>query len=628
MTTYSLLPLAGAGWQFLDDNGRILQNGRLYTYLAGGTTPAQTWQDYQGNASNGVYVQLDPTGRPPAEVWGDSEKTYKIEVRNEDAVPIRTYDHVPCMASAAQFSGAGAAGAIGFSWQASYTAISVGSALQSTIQTVASIADLRLNDSDGFDVSVFVLGYYAPGDFGGGLFEYDVNEVGADNDGTIIVDGAGRRWVRYLPDGSICPQMFGAKCDTATDDTLAVQAMFDAADRPEGNLIRLIAGECQITDTIFIRHACSVVGYGAAETASGTPYAGFVSNFASGDVFQVVTSQACHFANFGIRAATTRTSGFDILVVGDGTLQPVGFTFHGLQLNGCQSGLGAYNGRQFAFTQNYILNYGYNGTGVGIYYPSTNFTDSGDNVIDGNWFQSNVSGLAGFAFAAVQLEKTFAVAITSNKFFGAKYGIQCFVKDTSANLLVQANSFEQQETRHIDIQQSVAGKQIGNIIITGNEFSQLNSGVSPTVNPSTPSIYVQAGAAAYVVNMVLSNNVFNHSYTTNASAVALEDGTGVIAQGNIFNLFSNAQPFSFQTGGNATNVKLLDNIFNNQTTAQRYKTLNSSTLVRDFGLAFADLGSWANGSEIYVTDGTAGSPLTGGGTGSQGFRINGAWKGI
>ncbi len=68
-------------------------------------------------------------------------------------------------------------------------------------------------------MAVYVLGYYAPGDLGAGAFEYDPNESGADNDGTIIVDAAGRRWVRYLPDGSLNPQMFGAKCDTATDDT-------------------------------------------------------------------------------------------------------------------------------------------------------------------------------------------------------------------------------------------------------------------------------------------------------------------------------------------------------------------------------------------------------------------------
>jgi hypothetical protein len=46
-------------------------------------------------------------------------------------------------------------------------------------------------------------------------------------------------------------------------------------------------------------------------------------------------------------------------------------------------------------------------------------------------------------------------------------------------------------------------------------------------------------------------------------------------------------------------------------------------------IAFANVGTPANGTMLYVTNGTAGSnPLTGGGTGCVAIRQNGAWKGL
>lgn len=99
MVDVSMSLLGGAGWQFFDDSGDILAAGRIYTYEAGGSTPAATYADSSGNTSNGVYVQLDSAGRPSAEIWLLTTQNYKFTVKKfvSSGVysDIRTYDNIP-----------------------------------------------------------------------------------------------------------------------------------------------------------------------------------------------------------------------------------------------------------------------------------------------------------------------------------------------------------------------------------------------------------------------------------------------------------------------------------------------------------------------------------------------------
>jgi len=83
----------------------------------------------------------------------------------------------------------------------------------SDIYQVDSIAALKalttLNDC------ALVLGYYAPGDGGGGLFRYDPNNTSNDDGGIVIAPTNGQgRWIRQLAaSGTINVQEFGARGD-------------------------------------------------------------------------------------------------------------------------------------------------------------------------------------------------------------------------------------------------------------------------------------------------------------------------------------------------------------------------------------------------------------------------------
>jgi parallel beta-helix repeat protein/putative cofactor-binding repeat protein len=90
---------------------------------------------------------------------------------------------------------------------------------------VSSIADLKALSAGAF-LCVQLLGYYAPGDGGGGEFYWDASSTDPYNGGTTIIPESNPpagRWKR-LVDGPVSVKWFGAKGDGKADDTVAIQA--------------------------------------------------------------------------------------------------------------------------------------------------------------------------------------------------------------------------------------------------------------------------------------------------------------------------------------------------------------------------------------------------------------------
>jgi hypothetical protein len=100
MPTVNLSPLAGAAWQFFDNNGVILSGGLLYTYVAGTTTPATTYTTSTGTVANSNPIVLNSAGRTPYDVWINTAVSYKFVLKTAASVTIGTYDNISSAAAA------------------------------------------------------------------------------------------------------------------------------------------------------------------------------------------------------------------------------------------------------------------------------------------------------------------------------------------------------------------------------------------------------------------------------------------------------------------------------------------------------------------------------------------------
>lgn len=91
----NLSAFGGVGWQFFDNYGVILTGGKIYTYLAGTTTPVVTYTSSTGATAHTNAIILDSAGRVPGgEIWTLPATVYKFVVKTSADVLIATYDNV------------------------------------------------------------------------------------------------------------------------------------------------------------------------------------------------------------------------------------------------------------------------------------------------------------------------------------------------------------------------------------------------------------------------------------------------------------------------------------------------------------------------------------------------------
>jgi len=97
--------------QFLDANGAPLVGGKLYTYVAGTTTPQASYTDYGGGTANANPVILDSRGE--ASVWLGTA-LYKMALYSATNVLIWTVDNIGGFATLAQLAASGGSNLVGF----------------------------------------------------------------------------------------------------------------------------------------------------------------------------------------------------------------------------------------------------------------------------------------------------------------------------------------------------------------------------------------------------------------------------------------------------------------------------------------------------------------------------------
>lgn len=93
MAIVNLAPLIKS--VFWDSNGNPLSSGKVFTYLAGTSTSATTYSDYEGSILNANPIILDARGQ--ANIFLDTNISYKIVVKDSaDAVQYQQdYVRVP-----------------------------------------------------------------------------------------------------------------------------------------------------------------------------------------------------------------------------------------------------------------------------------------------------------------------------------------------------------------------------------------------------------------------------------------------------------------------------------------------------------------------------------------------------
>lgn len=130
--------------------------------------------------------------------------------------------------------------------------------------TVSSIGALR-NVLKTATPYVFVAGYYAIADGGGGLYAYNsADTTSADNFGSIIVGADGGRW--YLTQTTpLSARQFGAKGDGTTDDKFSIQQALNAAgtQSSKNSVVLLPSGTYRAASGIIIPTGVWLQGDGA-----------------------------------------------------------------------------------------------------------------------------------------------------------------------------------------------------------------------------------------------------------------------------------------------------------------------------------------------------------------------------
>ena len=92
----NLSPVGGVAAQFFTNTGSVLTGGKLYTYVAGTTTPEATYTTSAGSTAHTNPIILDSAGRVPngGEVWLTGTIQYKFLLKDTTDVLIATWDNV------------------------------------------------------------------------------------------------------------------------------------------------------------------------------------------------------------------------------------------------------------------------------------------------------------------------------------------------------------------------------------------------------------------------------------------------------------------------------------------------------------------------------------------------------
>jgi hypothetical protein len=375
----NLSPVGGAAVQFFDNSGNVLTGGKLYTYLAGTTTPAATFTSNTGLIFHSNPIILDAAGRVPAggEIWLTNGQEYKFVLETSTNVQLLSVDNI---------SGNGDPTSL-------FYTPAPDSLLAPGPLTVKSALDQITNDEDGSSTIGFIQA------------------------GLSAVARTAQSKMRE----TISVKDFGAVGDGTTDDTVAIQAAIDAAatighSSNYGAAVFFPSGRYIISATIDLPGAqyVSLFGEGKPSIISwdgGSP--GVMFSMDNGTDESQIFIEKLHFID---PVDDNSVTGFEFCKTPGNAI--VNVTFRQNLFSNLNLGIDMYQETdQMLIDDNYFLTYYDSAVKVlgycaNIYVKNNHFRDGKDDsyavvfsdgnslVIDTNTVQTAVNGAKGFYISA------------------------------------------------------------------------------------------------------------------------------------------------------------------------------------------------------------------------------------